>query len=324
MTHKNNLDPNFIKKLRQHYDVNPQPEFMSSLKSNLMNRFSAQQRTAPKYKPRRAAIALVGTFAALIIVFFTTPVYDVLGQIFIELFPKTESNIAPHYPAQTRISQTANAELNATTTPVPTVINSVGLDITITATDTPVEPTMTPDPGSRESANLNIGEVEEVAGFDFLTPALLPHANPYYGAPIDEATNRVMIFPDWQTVLVPAESPDAREFFGASYDPKTNIAYLWYRNFVIKQEPITGMHDCDLCTEVGSDAEINNVQIGDVPGGIVIGVWNLIGETKYWKNEPYMQRLRWESNSVVFEILYDYIPGTMTYESFIEMAESFE
>lgn len=317
MADKKKLDPNFIKKLRDHYDVTPEPEFIPTLKSDLMDRFSAQQRTVAKRNRHRAAIVLVGTFAALMIVFFSTPVYEVLGQIFLELFPRTESNIAPNYPGQTAIANNAMAELNATNTPAPTNINS-------TPTDSPVEPTRTPHPLSREAANMNIEEVEEVAGFDILVPALLPHAKPWFGATVDPNTNRVLIYPNWETVLVPADSPWAMEFLGASYDPETNIAYLQYLRFTIKQEPISGQDDCDLCSEVGANVRSIPVQIGDIPGEIAIGVWNLNGETKTWKNERWVQRLRWESDNTVFEIAYFYLPGSFTYDSFVEMAESFE
>ena len=169
---------------------------------------------------------------------------------------------------------------------------------------------------------MNIEEVEKIAGFDILVPALLPHAKPFYGAPVNPKTSQVMAGPNWQTVLVPADSPWAMEFQGANYDPETNIVSLFYLRFTIRQEPITGQNDCDLCTEVGATTKRTAVQIGDVPGEIVIGVWRLADGNRYWENEPWVQRLRWASDDTVFEIGYFYLPGSMTYDSFVEMAES--
>ncbi len=317
MAHKNKLDPNFMKKLRKHYEVTPQDEFVPSLRGELMERFSSQERKAPSLGRRRVVMALVATFAAVVIVFFRMPIYEVLGQIFVELFPKAESNILPNYPGQTAIAKTAIAVLNATTTPTAADSNS-------TATDNLVEPTRKPQPLPRETALLTIEEVEDLAGFDVLVPDLLPHARPWYGAPVDAKTNRVMAGRDWQTVLVQADSPWAMEFQSAGYDPETKIVSLIYLRFNIQQEKITSQDDCDLCTEVGASAKITEVQIGDVPGEIVHGVWNLLGETKAWENNPWVQRLRWESNNTVFQINYFYFPGSLTYDSMVEMAESFE
>jgi hypothetical protein len=124
--------------------------------------------------------------------------------------------------------------------------------------------------------------------------------------------------------MVPIYLPKM-EFYGANYDPATNIVYLFYNgNMLIREEPISGMEDCDLCSEVGGTARISEVQIGESEGIYFIGVWELRDENKYWRNDPWIKRLRWQSNETVYEILYDGHPGNINKDDLIAIAESFQ
>lgn len=316
MDNKNTIVPDFEKTVQLYFEVDPQTEFLSSLKNKLINRVRETQQEHAPFNIRRVVLAMIATFTAVIIVFFRMPIYEALGQIFIELFPKTESNIRPNTVYITAIAEeTAAAEIDAIATPTQSNYNS-------SPATSPMEATNTQEPEAIEFAFLTIEAVENAAGFDVLAPSLLPHASPFFGAPVDPETNRVMILPDWQTVLLPADSNWALDFFGAEFDSETNIVNLFYRNMKISQEKITGQHDCDLCTPIGANAKSATVFINDVPGQIAIGVWYLVDENQYWKNDPWIQRLRWESDSMVFEILYSYTPGSLTYDSMVRIAES--
>ena len=95
-----------------------------------------------------------------------------------------------------------------------------------------------------------------------------------------------------------------------------------YNGLRISQEPITDTDDCDLCSEIGPAANVRSVQIGDVPGELVSGVWELKNGYKIWRNEPWVVRLRWQTNDTVFELSYFGSPGSLTKTSMIHIAES--
>ena len=153
-----------------------------------------------------------------------------------------------------------------------------------------------PDPASQEVATLSVEEVEQAAGFD---------------------------------VLVPSKVPSIFRFSGGSYLPEENMTLLFYdlvghhtHGLRIAQEPITETDDCDLCSEIGPAANIQSVQIGDTPGELVNGVWIFEDGYKKWKNDPWMVRLRWQSNDTVMEIMFFGPPMTMTKSNMVHLAES--
>jgi len=157
-------------------------------------------------------------------------------------------------------------------------------------TPTP-KPTRPYTPSSKEFATFSIEEVEEMAGFDVLAPTYLP----------------------------------IMQFYGANYDPETNIAYLFYDGYMlIMQEPISGTDDCDLCSEIGATARITPVQIGDAEGGYVAGYWIWDNGNKYWRSDPSMQRILWQSNDTVFAIIYDGHPSNIDMDDLIAIAESLQ
>jgi hypothetical protein len=273
MAQNKTLDPKLTEQLQQHYAVNPRSGFLPALKSKLIGRFPVQR--PARHKGRKLAYGLISAAIVLLIVLFATPIGRVLAQEFVELFQRAESNAMPNYPEQTAIAR----------------------DATRTATDpthTPeAQTTQTPDPTSKEYADLTIEEVEQLAGFDVLAPTYLP-------LPL--------------------------EFYGANYDPETNIVHLFYDGGMeISQEPITGMENCDLCSEIGPAARIQTVQVGESEGKFVIGVWKMDDDgNRHWTGEPWLQRLRWHTDDSVFEILLMGRPGKLLKKDLLEIAESFQ
>jgi len=81
---------------------------------------------------------------------------------------------------------------------------------------------------------------------------------------------------------------------------------------------------CEICSLVGASAEIDEVQIGDIPGEYVVGVWQAIGDTGQWGwvSDPYLQRLRWHSDGMAFELLSFVNPDDLTKADLIAIAES--
>lgn len=162
---------------------------------------------------------------------------------------------------------------------------------------TPIPATSTPDPGF--IFNQAVIDVGYQAGFDVLEPTWMPG------------------------VLV---------FDGASYDPEKNNTRIFYRNdrggpdttngLVVRQEPFQTADDCELCGVVGASAAIEIVQIGNDTGEYVEGVWKLTDNGPVWESDPYLQTLRWQANSMAFELLYMGNPEDVTKADLIAIAES--
>jgi hypothetical protein len=53
---------------------------------------------------------------------------------------------------------------------------------------------------------------------------------------------------------------------------------------------------------VGESAKIETVQIGDVPGEYVIGVWGGATDHLEWEANPNIQHLRWKANGYYFDL----------------------
>lgn len=430
-------DPKLIKNLRQYFAADPRPDFLPTLKDDLMGQLATRPALPQRPKTRKAALILASALTALVLVLFITPVRDTIGQFFVELFQKSESNEIPQPPAQTLIAGTATAEYLTTIAPDQTV-------------NPDYEATIGPD--SVFTADMILFQVERSAGYDILEPAHLPEGFELAGASFDWGTKIVSLIyhfdgensltinqepinkaegcdlcmeigpdtsvsavqigdlegdyakggwtedngnrywtsnPDLQTlrwqsnemafdlqfqgnpdqisqsdlveiaknlvnripdpasqevailsveeieqvagfdVLVPAKVPSIFKFSGGNYLPDTNMTILLYdlmgrstNGLRIAQEPITGMEDCDLCSDIGPSAHVQSVQIGDVPGELVNGVWIFEDGYKKWENDPWQVRLRWQTNDTIMEILFFGPPMTMTKSDMVHLAES--
>jgi len=267
-----------IQQLTQHYAVNPASEFISGLRNDLIQSFPIRQPN--QNRPLKITYAIIVAVVAIVILLFATPIGSALAQIFLSLFPRTESDIMPNYPGQTAIARNATLTVASTSTP------------RTQKTPTPTS-TRTFDPASKDNADLALEEVEQTAGFDILVPTYLP---------------------------------DIFVLSGTSYDPGTYIVRHFYdTGLLTQQEPIMSIEDCDLCTDIGPSAEIQTFQIGMVEGEFVAGVWKFDNEgNRYWESDPYMNRLRWQVDGTVFEIMYMGVPGTVSTSQLIKIAESFQ
>jgi hypothetical protein len=154
--------------------------------------------------------------------------------------------------------------------------------------------TPTPDPASILDAHLSIEEVRQLAGFTFLEPSYMSESLPFSGASFDSTQNIVRIF------------------YGSASG----------NGLVVREEPFENSSDCELCGEVGLTADIEKVQIGDAAGEYVVGVWNLTDKGPVWVSDPYLQKLRWQSNNIAFELLYMGQPSSLQKEELVQIAES--
>jgi len=154
--------------------------------------------------------------------------------------------------------------------------------------------TATPDPASILDANLTVEEAERLAGYNVLEPAWLP---------------------------------ESLTFTGATFDAESNTARVFYSLFesnglVIRQQPLADAEECELCTEVGASAKIENVQIGETTGEYVAGVWKLTSEGAVWESTPYLKRLRWQTGNMTFELMSMTQPDRLTKKELIKIAQS--
>ena len=216
MAHNNDLDPKLNEHLRQHYAVNPQPNFLPELKNDLLGQFPGQQRTL--FKRYRFAFGLIATALVLVIVLLATPLGKALAQEFVELFSRAESDSLPYPPGQTAIAEYATQIAASPTN-------------TLETQSSPTQaPTRTPDPASSEGANMTIEEIEQAAGFDVLVPSLIPSKLKFTGGSYLPEENITSLF----------------------YGLLGNN----YNGLRISQEPITDTDDCDLCSEIGPAANV--------------------------------------------------------------------
>lgn len=127
----------------------------------------------------------------------------------------------------------------------------------------------------------------------------------------------------------PSWLPEDFEFAGASYDEETQVVTMRYdrlgniaNSFSLRQEPYRYLTDCDICTSVGTSADIQKVSIHGVYGEYVEGVWAGEDGDAVWENTPYLKRMIWRENGMAFQIVYNGFPAYMLEKDFIAVAES--
>jgi hypothetical protein len=283
MAHKNKPDPKTINKLHEHYDVNPQPEFLPSLKNRLMDRFSTQVRTKTKHNPRRFALRVAIVLIIGAIAFLFTPQGRSFAQEYIpQFFKRAESNLRPHgFDVVATI--TVRAEIHATEAKFATDHPEIP---TATPTITP-----TPEPGSYMAATQTVQEIEETLGFDVLEPGWLPELV-YYSS-------------------------------GASADFEMGIAYQFYgsgsNGLTIKQYPADLALDLPV---IGATQNVDIVNINGNTGEYIKGVWEGTDKGWVWSPNPYLQRLRWEQDGMIFEFMFFGHISRMSKIDLIAIAES--
>jgi hypothetical protein len=147
-----------------------------------------------------------------------------------------------------------------------------------------------------DTYDLSVAKAEELAGFDVLEPEKLPRDFLFSGASFLPEQNIVRIFYIEPQSVTPST-------FGIR----------------ISQQVIPADGDCLLCgmvvgnyfdslkvktgKVVGANAVIETIQVGDVPGQYVEGMWAQAGSWT-WLPYPSIMTLRWQANGMAFEIQY--------------------
>jgi hypothetical protein len=142
------------------------------------------------------------------------------------------------------------------------------------------------------SFTLDIKEAESLAGFDVLEPTWLPPVLFFQGAAFEPK--------EWGS---PKDTVKLSYYF---YSDKLGPG-LASNGVVITQQPTDSIEDCQMGLDclVGAGADVETVQIGDMTGEYVVGIWEAGNAGNWiWRQDPYLQRLRWQENDMAFEILY--------------------
>ncbi|HET9914760.1 MAG TPA: hypothetical protein VFQ13_22910 [Anaerolineales bacterium] len=162
------------------------------------------------------------------------------------------------------------------------------------------------------SFTLDVKEAESLAGFDVLEPTWLPPVLYFEGAAFEPK--------EW-------DSPKNTVKISYYFSSEKLGPGLASNGIVITQQPIESVEDCKIGTGclVGAGAEVESVQIGDMMGEYVIGVWQADNAGNWiWVHEPYLQRVRWQTNDMAFEILYVGPPEEIQKADLIAIAESMQ
>lgn len=65
---------------------------------------------------------------------------------------------------------------------------------------------------------------------------------------------------------------------------------------------------------------MEEVQIGEINGQYVEGIWSETDQGWIWEDEPYLKMLRWQANGMAYELRYTGVK--ITKEDLIAIAES--
>jgi len=120
-------------------------------------------------------------------------------------------------------------------------------------------------------------------------------------------------------VLSPVDIPFGMSFLGASYDTQYHIVAqafgsdARYIELSLLQQPLEYYQPCgdisNYCDNVlgwnlvGASANLETVQIGDLTGEYVEGVWSLTAIGPRWEPTPLVKTLRWQTDQMVFELV---------------------
>jgi hypothetical protein len=171
---------------------------------------------------------------------------------------------------------------------------------TESVTKLPMPPTATPETTEwnlGDTFNLTIAQAEELAGFKLLMPHHLPEYLSLIGARYDSETTVVIVYfrliANWN-------------------EPYDN-------GITLSQQIVSNPNDCAICDIVignsselgqvhgpkivGANSNLETVQIGDITGKYVEGVWTGTDCCGWiWDSDEYVKTLRWQINDMAFEL----------------------
>jgi hypothetical protein len=166
---------------------------------------------------------------------------------------------------------------------------------------------------------------------------------PYWNLTLAEAREKAPF-----SLLLPTRLPDFLNIYGAGYDADIQVVRVFYLldqsrygyntdGLVVSEQLIPANGECYLCKIsvgqytgaetgqtgklVGANATVTPVQIGDIRGEYVEGVWSGTDCCGWvWENDPYAKSLRWQAHGMAFELGYNGMSITM--DNMITIAES--
>lgn len=149
-------------------------------------------------------------------------------------------------------------------------------------------------------------------------------------------------------LLLPPHLPEFLSLFGARYEPETKVVHVYFHlvtewtdpydnGLFLSQQIISNSDKCAICdievgdsTEVGqdhgpmivgADSNLETVQIGNITGKYVEGVWTGTDCCGWvWDSDEFLKTLRWQANDRAFEL--QYLGSELNKTDLIAIAES--
>lgn len=129
-------------------------------------------------------------------------------------------------------------------------------------------------------------------------------------------------------LYLPSQLPESLSFLGAKYEGETKVARVFYvveepymNGLTLSQQVVSDPDDCAICNIVagdsaqlgtdrspmivGANSNLETVEIGNVAGKYVTGVWKGTDCCGWvWDSEPFLKTLRWQIDDRAFELQY--------------------
>ena len=149
---------------------------------------------------------------------------------------------------------------------------------------------------------------------------------------------------------LPSQLPEFLSLFGARYDEENKTAIVYFHlvtewtepydnGLFLSQQVISNPNDCTICDMVvgdstaleqqdgpmivGANSNLETVQVGDVAGKYVEGVWEGTDCCGWvWQPDAGLKTLRWQVNDRAFEL--QYLGSDLNKHDLIKIAESLQ
>jgi hypothetical protein len=193
------------------------------------------------------------------------------------------------------------------------------LPVAALTTPESIDHTPTPDPVDTIKQNhpLTVGEAEEAAGFKIFLPTRLPADLLLLGVNYDPERKVVSVFYSYYY----QEWGATTNGLSISQEIIPPEGEYNLRSFIVGNLNELGLGNYPSGTVVGEEGEIEAVEIGEVMGQYVEGVWKGTECCGWvWEHEPYLKRMRWQANGMAYELMY--MGLELSKQDLIEIAES--
>lgn len=244
-------------------------------------------------------------------------IHSILQDALEEKIPSSEINLLPAIKASLVSGKHQQGEkMNIKPSrKIPRIAFAVGLLITVLTVAL-----ITPQGRAFAQSILQLFNRADQDSYPLQTWQLTPPVQTSFESPFKYSVSEAEALARYD-LLSPVEIPSGMVFIGASYDEKYHIVAqafgqsAEYYELSIWQQPLEHYQSCgdisNACDNMlggnlaGASADIQTVQVGDWTGEYVEGVWELTENGPVWNSTPYAKTLRWKTETMIFELVYN-------------------